>query len=128
MGSRHVWDDNTHKKPGQSMRPAESSARTVTDGRRTHTCCWMRKVISTTTTSTAEHLTQLEHLEYLLGSIEALQQFVLSVLEALIQSGHALLNQGPHHVVVQQTGGRNILTHRHNLQVFLQHSSSKGEG
>lgn len=42
--------------------------------------------------------------QYLLGSVEALQQSVLSVLEALIQSGHALLNQGPHHVVVQQAG------------------------
>lgn len=38
--------------------------------------------------------------QYLLGAVETLQQFVLSVLVALIQTGNALLNQSPHHVVI----------------------------
>lgn len=39
----------------------------------------------------------------LLGSIETLQQFVLSVLKALVQTGDTLLDQRPHHIVVEQT-------------------------
>ena len=43
--------------------------------------------------------------KHLLGSVQTLQQLVLSVLKALVQTGDALLDQVPHHVVVQQTGG-----------------------
>lgn len=41
---------------------------------------------------------------YLFGPNETFQQFVLSVLEPLIQTGHSLLNQSPNHVIIYKTG------------------------
>lgn len=43
---------------------------------------------------------------YLFGPDETFQQFVLSILEPLIQTGHSLLNQSPNHVIIYKTGKR----------------------